>query len=196
MKIIYALIATIALIAISAINVTNADEQEWINVKQEIKDHITSGIIANDTKESTDNVTKNKLTSLLSSYTFTHMYEENVFDCSDMSQITYQILKENGYTPKLIYKIDQRDESPTQAHVYLSVQGLDGGEIVIESIKNPNNIIGTVKTSQATYPYYNGWYVSFNDTAEFDQWPPFAGGGIVNDANIRQQRHDLTLRIA
>jgi hypothetical protein len=192
MKIHFTLVVIIiALMSISA----ECNEQDWINVKQEIKDHISSGLIQNETNESTDNTTKDNLTTLLSSYTFTHVYEENVFDCSDMSQITYQILKENGYTPKIIYKADQRDESPTQAHLYLSIKGNDGGDIMIETIKNPNNIIGTVKTSKATYPYYNGWYVSFNNTKELNQWPPFAGGGIVNDGNINKQRHELTLRV-
>lgn len=150
-----------------------------------IKPMITKGVII-------DNITLHKnsnsedIKHVLNSWVFTHEYKLNEFDCSDMSQLTWDILTEAGYNTKIVYKVSNDCKS---AHVFVLVTKKDE-EYIIECTNNTNSAIGRIieKDEENQYPYFQGWALIFNDTNEFNQIPEFGGGGLVNNQNIRTRR--------
>ena len=57
-----------------------------------------------------------QLQHLLDSYHFKYQWQDNVFDCVDMSAANYRFLKEHGYSPEIAIRKDppRKDE-----HVYV-----------------------------------------------------------------------------
>jgi len=103
------------------------------------------------------------LGDLLSEYKFEKAFENDQFDCSDMSSITWNILVNEGYDAKIMLGDTGKD-----VHAWVMVQHNDSWAAV-ETVHNPNSEVGRVAKPDNVWmlefpQYYSGWM--FNSSEE------------------------------
>lgn len=94
-----------------------------------------------------DNQTEiDQLQNLLDSYHFNHIWQNDIFDCVDMSVANYKFLKEHGYSPQIAIR---NDLPRAEKHVYVFLplkSGLVGVDTSIHRGANLNSSLGKVVT--------------------------------------------------
>ena len=190
-----AIIIITTLLAASA-----ASGADWNATAELLKSHIESGELQGEIKEtinkSYNETLINELNTIINDYNFTHRYEENIFDCTDMSQITANILRSRGYNVSYVYNINDNI-----GHMYVAVEDKNQVDtyVIIETVwvGNDNPPIGRIvdpSKNVTTYPYGRGW---MTDSPE-ELWYNPAMGGLKNStitaSNVDELKDDYIAR--
>lgn len=97
---------------------------------------------------------RQEIENLTFSYCYTRDYQENRFDCSDMSIALWYMLQREGYDAKLVINTSQR-------HMWVGLER-DGRWTMIETTAAPSMALGVTADS----PEYFSNFWMFNTSAE------------------------------
>jgi len=152
------------------------------------KDVYGPGVIKANLPRCSDSEFIHRLSDLLSRYLFTFSYSSQGkpwgtysgnslvlysgmylvhFDCSDMSRITWRLLKEYGYNAKLMLG---RSKYTNKDHAWVAVKN-GNCWVIIEATNRPSGTIGSIESPKKRFhildyeEYYSG--LMFNTSAEF-----------------------------
>jgi hypothetical protein len=128
----------------------------WSDSYLSRQDVMGPGIIVGNLTACQDQVFLEGLADLLAHYKFEKTFENDVFDCSDMSAITWNILVNHGYDARIMLGDAGKDY-----HAWVMV--CDGSTwAAVETVRNPKNEVGRVAEPDNVwiqdYPqYFCGW---------------------------------------
>ncbi|NPV61823.1 MAG: hypothetical protein HPY61_04195 [Methanotrichaceae archaeon] len=135
----------------------------WSDSYRDRQDVSGPGIIVGNLTICQDQEFLERLADLLKHYKFEKTFENDVFDCSDMSAITWNILVNRGYDARIML-----GDTGSDFHAWVMVR--DGSAwTAVETVHNPQNEVGRVAEPDNVwiqdYPqYFCGWM--FNSSEE------------------------------
>ncbi len=154
-------------------------EEAKIVIDHNIQAFGLDGMMIKNPQPSTNESLKESINQVLSQYQYLHVYEVDVFDCSDRSQIVQSLLKSEGFDAKLAYAINQSTapDNNHMAHVWVIIYDDDHNMIAIETTFY-DDILGIIVEKKPTrFQYYaESW--QFNDSQELTNAFPHDGGAI------------------
>lgn len=113
-----------------------------------------------------------ELASLIEGYRYPYEYEEDVFDCSNTSQICWAFLEDNGYDAALMTSYEGH---PLDPHMWVVIR-YDDGYIALETAVVENSIIEFAKIVQKD-EYYKG--IMYNSSVHYSECYPEEGIWVV-----------------
>jgi len=132
-----------------------------------------TGLIAEQLTPTTNDSFKDAIDTILTSHEFTHEYVADIFDCSEMSRLTCNILRAYNFDARPIFNIK---EGEPYGHMWVVVfeDGSNSPVAAIECCDTPNRIGEIVtpaltrkwhsKVNWITNDYYQGYLT--NNTYE------------------------------
>lgn len=116
-----------------------------------------------------------ELGGFLGGYRYPHEYEEDVFDCSNTSQICWAVLVENGYDAALMTSYEGH---PLDPHMWVVVKH-DDGYIALETASVVNSILEFAKVVEKD-EYYKG--IMYNSSIQYSMCYPEEGMWLMPSA--------------
>jgi hypothetical protein len=168
---------------ISDLAMNNPIELGDENINSNIDDDIIDRIIRKDwepskyvelMRPSTENKTWiDDLQKVLDSHNYEKSYRENVFDCSNTSQICWSILQGNGYDARIMMSYKGH---PLDPHMWVAVRYPYGAErwVAVETaITDMNERLVHLGRTTTKEDYYRG--IMYNSSVQFSRLHPAEG---------------------
>jgi phage shock protein A len=108
-------------------------------------------------------------------YANTHYYEENIFDCTDMSDDVWNMLKAQGISARLVVgnpNVPAFDDITLSNHSWVMAEVAPGEYLAVEAVG------GYTVSRQSNGGYYRGW--TFNNPAELNRYYE-----LITEYNVR-----------
>lgn len=186
-------------LALAAASASISTGMEWNATAELLKSHIESGVLRGEVREtinkSHNTTLMQNIYDIISNQTFNHIYERQVFDCTDTSQITANVLQERGFNVHYIYNVNNNT-----GHMYVAVEDENQTDtyVIIETtwIGKVNPPIGRIVDpyNETKYPYGRGW---MTDSPEELWYNPAMGGlknSTINASNVDELKDDYIAR--